>query len=275
MTESGRPLPLRVRIDLAYVGHGFHGWQIQPALRTVQGELSVMLERLLDRPCQPTGAGRTDTGVHARGQVAHVDLRNQMEVARVGGALAKIVPDDIHIHAVRQVSPFFGARGSATARRYSYRMRWTRNIFDAYAFHVIKPVDRHTMDAACECFQGLRDFSSFCKTSSLRDDNTCNVDRCDLEWTDDCCIFHIRANRFLHHMVRILVGTLLEVGHGTRRVEDLDHVLAACDRSAAGKMAPAHGLCLEEVSYPDALLDPDFVPPDVTPRPLPADEGED
>ena len=257
----------RARIDLAYVGTAFHGWQIQPALRTVQGELTAMLSRLLDRPCQAAGAGRTDTGVHARGQVAHAELRNDAEVARVCGALAKLAPDDMHILAVREVSPAFDARFSATARRYSYRLRWSRNIFDPHAFEVFRTMDRMAMDAACRRILGTHDFASMCKTGSLKDDNTCCVDLCALEWGDEGCIFNIRANRFLHHMVRNLVALLLEVGQGLRQPEDIDAVLAARDRSAAGKMAPARGLYLEEVSYPEPLLDPGYLPPDFIPRP--------
>ncbi len=267
-------VPPRVRLDVAYVGAGFHGWQIQPAQRTVQGEIAVALERLLQRPCLPTGAGRTDTGVHARGQVAHVELLGAVEVARVRGGLHKILKDDIHILRTREVSPGFSARFSATARRYSYRMRWTRDIFDPHAFHVYRRIDRAAMDAACEQILGARDFSSFCKTDSLKDDNTCDVDRCALEWSDQGCIFHIRANRFLHHMVRNLIGTVLEVGYGNRRPEDIALILAAHDRRAADKMVPAHGLYLEEVSYPESLLDPEYLPPDFNPRPCEADQGD-
>jgi tRNA pseudouridine38-40 synthase len=266
--------PPRVRIDLAYVGTGFHGWQVQPALRTVQGELAAMLERLLARPCLPTGAGRTDTGVHARGQVAHAELRDQREVARVCGALAKLAPDDIQITAVREVSPAFNARLTATARRYAYKLALHRDIFAPHAFVVPWRLDRDAMDAACGPLLGTHDFSSFCKAGSLKDDNTCRVDLCELEWHDQGGIFHIRADRFLHHMVRNLVGLLLEVGRGAVAADDVDRILAARDRREAGMMAPAHGLFLEEVAYPAQLLDPGYLPADFTPRPDPAAEGD-
>ena len=275
MTIDPAQLPPRVRIDLAYVGTAFHGWQVQPGLRTVQGDLAAMLERLLLRPMMPTGAGRTDTGVHAHGQVAHVKLRNHNEVQRVVGALAKLPPDDIHIHEVRQVSPVFNARLQATSRRYSYRLRWTRNIFDPHAFEVLRPLDHQAMEAASRRFLGEHDYSSFCKTGSLKDENTCRLDLCALEWTDQGCIFRVRANRFLHHMVRNMVGLLLEIGRGVRQPEDVDAVLAARSRTAAGMMAPAHGLFLDEVTYPDELLDPGYLPPDYTPWPHEAAEGDD
>ncbi len=262
----------RVRIDLAYVGTGFHGWQIQPDRRTVQGELAGILTRLLQRPAQPTGAGRTDAGVHARGQVAHLELATAAEVLRVGRALPKMVPDDLQVLGVAAVSPAFDARHSAIARRYAYRLQWRRNIFDPHAFHVPWRVDRDAMDAACARLRGTHDFRSFCKTGSLKADNTCRVEVCGLEWTDRGGIFHVRADRFLHHMVRNLVGVLLEVGRGARRPEDLDRILAAGDRRAAGMMAPAHGLFLEEVVYPPQLLDPRYVPADAPRRPAAAAE---
>jgi tRNA pseudouridine38-40 synthase len=257
----------RVRIDLAYVGTGFHGWQVQPDLRTVQGELARALARLLARDALPTGAGRTDAGVHALGQVAHVELRDAREVARVCGALAKLAPDDVAVHAVREVSPAFDARRSATWRCYRYRVHWRRNIFDPHAFVVPWRLDRDAMEATAARLPGTHDFASFCKADSLRDDNTCRVERCTLEWSAEGCILRIRADRFLHHMVRNLVGFLLEVGRGARAPETLDAVLAARDRRAAGMMAPAHGLFLDEVGYPDRLLDPGYLPDAFTPRP--------
>jgi tRNA pseudouridine38-40 synthase len=259
----------RVRLDLAYVGSGFCGWQIQPDQRTVQGELADRLERLLGRVCRPVGAGRTDTGVHARGQVAHVELASPAEVLRICRALPKLCPADIQILAAYPVSPAFNARLSATGRRYAYRLQLKRNLFDPFAFQVPWRLDREAMNAACVRLRGSHDFSSFCKTGSLQADNHCRVDLCALEWETDGGILHIRADRFLHHMVRNLVGVLVEIGCGRRRPEDLDRILAARDRRQAGMMAPAHGLFLEEVTYPSELLDPAYRPLD---RPTPAGE---
>lgn len=265
----------RIRIDLAYVGEDFYGWQMQPDRRSVQGDLAAMLERLVDRRCIPVGAGRTDAGVHARGQVAHVELANAAEVARVCGALSKLQPADIHITAVRPVSVAFNARHSATARRYAYRLKFERNIFDCCAFQVPRWLDQDAMNAACRFFKGDHDFSSFCKTGSLKENNHCAVDLCALEWSAEGGIFHIRANRFLHHMVRNLVGLLVEIGRDQRATHEVEAILAAQDRQAAGKMSPAHGLFLEEVYYPDELMDPDYLPPDYHDRPhKTADEGD-
>jgi tRNA pseudouridine38-40 synthase len=279
VTTSATPRLPRVRLDLAYVGAGFSGWQMQPDRRTVQGELADRLERLLGRDCRPVGAGRTDTGVHARGQVAHVVLQGAAEVLRVCRALPKLCQDDIQILAARAVSPAFDARRSATSRRYAYRLCLMRNLFDPFAFHVPWRLDRDAMNAACARVRGVHDFTSFCKAGSLKTDNHCHMDLCALEWDDNVGILHIRADRFLHHMVRNLVGVLVEVGRGRRQPADLDRILEARDRRQAGMTAPAHGLFLEEVTYPPALLDPGYLPPDPAPvdpaRPAAAAEGDE
>lgn len=253
------PGQTRLRIDLAYQGRDFYGWQIQPQHRTVQGELSRQCSRLLGRQSIPVGAGRTDAGVHARGQVAHVDVANEDEAQRLIGALPKLVPADILIKDIRQVSPHFNARFSAIARRYSYRMFFGRDIFREHEWQVSFKLDRQVMDAAAATFLGTHDFSSFCRTASLKEaGNVCEVDLCAFEWQERSAIFQVRANRFLHHMVRIMVGTLAEIGRGNRPLESMGPVLAARDRSQAGCMAPAQGLFLEEVYYPDIIREPQW-----------------
>lgn len=273
MPPVNGPLPPRLRLDLAYRGDGFHGWQVQPGLRTVQGEVGACLERLLGRPCLPIGAGRTDTGVHARGQVAHVTLRDDAEAARVARSLPGMVPDDILVHGARRVSPAFDARRCATHRRYAYTLLTAPDLFRPFAWRVGWTLDRGAMDLACGNLLGVHDFTSFCRTASLRDDNRCRVDACGFEWGESWGIFHVQADRFLHNMVRNLVGVLVEVGRGRRRPDDLVAVLAARDRRAAGMRAPAHGLCLIEVGYPTAYDDPGYVPSGYTAAAAAPDEG--
>ncbi|MBU0741706.1 tRNA pseudouridine(38-40) synthase TruA [bacterium] len=251
-----------VRIDLAYDGTDFHGWQIQPGLRTVQGELSRLLAKLLGRGAVPTGAGRTDAGVHALGQVAHVAGLNTDEAQRVCRALSAMAPGDLDIRAVREVSPSFDARFSARWRHYAYRLGFRRDIFRRRAeWQVNRDLDRAALDAAAAHVPGERDFSSFCKTASLRENNRCDVRLCRFDWADDSAIFQIRADRFLHHMVRTLVGTLVEVGCGQREPADMIAILTARDRRAAGSMAPPHGLYLAAVGYPQQLDDPAYTDP--------------
>lgn len=256
----------RLRIDVAYVGSEFHGWQIQPDARSVQGDMRDGLTRLLGRVAIPVGAGRTDAGVHARGQVAHLTVNNADEVERVTRALPRLMPGDIDIKAVRRVSPSFNARHSAVARRYSYRLVQMRDIFRPHAWHIFRPIDREAMNRAAADFVGSHDFSSFCKAKSLKKDhNLCDVGHCVFDWADDSAIFHVQANRFLHHMVRVMVGTLVEIGRGERSADEIPRILADRNRSASGRMAPAQGLFLEEVLYPERFLDPDFIDPDYPP----------
>lgn len=251
-----------VRIDLAYRGTDFHGWQHQRGLRTVQGELAGMLARLLGRPVLPVGAGRTDAGVHARGQVCHLLVDSEDEAERIMRALPRLTVADLQILAVCQVSPAFDARFSALARRYSYQLRFGRDIFRPHlAWEIAGDLDQDAMVAATFHFLGTHDFTSFCKASSLHaDSNACEVDLCDFQWRGDSAIFHVRANRFLHHMVRNLMGTLWEVGQGRRSPSDIPAILDARERRRAGCTAPAHGLYLEEVTYPPELLDPAYRP---------------
>ena len=253
---------LRLRLDIAYVGTAFHGWQEQPDQRTVQGEMKRAVSFLLGRPATPVGAGRTDAGVHARGQVAHLTVGNLDEFERLKRALQRRLPDDIFIRDIRVVSPEFHAIQSATSRRYSYFLSFRQDIFKPHEWQLHWKLDRSAMDEAVACFRGVHDFSSFCKTSSLKDDgNVCRLDLCAFEWDADSAIFQVRGNRFLHHMVRIMVGTLVEVGRGERTAAEMPGILAARDRSEAGCMAPARGLFMEEIEYPMSLLDPDFREP--------------
>lgn len=245
---------VRLRLDIAYVGTEFHGWQIQPDFRTVQGVLREHLTRLLGRQVTPVGAGRTDAGVHARGQVAHVTVANENEAERVIRALGRMCDADVQITAAGRVSPAFNARFSARSRCYSYHLSLVRDIFRPHAWYVYHPLDRMAMDRAAEAFLGDHDFTSFCKASSLKDaGNRCQVSHCAFEWGADSAIFRVKANRFLHHMVRNMVGLLVAVGRGEYPAGAVEEVLAACCRSAAGSMAPARGLFLEEVDYPAAL----------------------
>ncbi len=252
MSEGER---IRMRVDLAYDGTDFHGWARQPGQRTVQGELAAALERLLARRVVPVGAGRTDAGVHARGQVCSFDVRDDREAARVARGLPGLAPRDVQVLAVRRAEPGFSARFSAVARRYAYHLLWGRDVFRArYAVTVAGRLDREAMEAAAALVPGERDFTSLAKAGTVTAERggRCAVDLCRFEWRPDSAILHVRADRFLHNMVRVLAGTLVETGLGRRRPEDLAAVLAARDRRLAGRTMPPRGLFLEEVSYPAA-----------------------
>jgi tRNA pseudouridine38-40 synthase len=252
---------VRIRLDVAYDGAGFHGWAAQPGLRTVEGELSAALATVLRVPAvELTCAGRTDTGVHARGQVVHVDLAELPDggdrlARRVNGVLA----DDLRVRRAAEAPDGFDARFSASWRRYAYRVADRPALVDplrrGYVLAWPRPVDETLMNAAAPALVGEHDFASFCRQ---REGATTIRTLLDLRWSrgaDGLLVAHVRADAFCHSMVRSLVGCLLAIGEGRRSVEWAAEVLAAKRRDSAVTVAPAHGLTLEEVGYPpDAEL---------------------
>lgn len=265
---------VRLRIDLAYDGGGFHGWAAQPGLRTVQGQveqaLAVALRRreadgtLLRVPV--VCAGRTDTGVHARGQVLHVDTTAEELAASAGRSpeppldalvrrLGGILPDDVVVRSVREAPEGFDARFSATWRRYVYRVADRPASVDPLTrSHVLawrRPLSLEALQAASGPLVGLHDFAAFCKQ---REGATTVRTLLDLTWVrrdDGVLEATVRADAFCHSMVRALVGCLLAVGEGRRDVTWPAEVLGAGSRSPEVTVAHAHGLTLEEVGYPD------------------------
>ncbi|CAB4764504.1 unannotated protein [freshwater metagenome] len=264
---------MRLRIDLAYDGSGFHGWAAQPGLRTVQGEVEQALAVALRRRT-PTGellrvpvvcAGRTDTGVHARGQVLHVDTTAEELAASAGRSpepplealqrrLAGILPADVVVRRVVEAADGFDARFSATWRRYVYRVADRPGSVDPLTrSHVLawsRPLSLDVLAEASAPLLGLHDFAAFCKQ---REGATTVRTLLDLSWVrrpDGVLEATVRADAFCHSMVRALVGCLLATGEGRRPVDWPAAVLASASRSPEVTVAPAHGLTLEEVAYP-------------------------
>ena len=250
--STSSDVALVARLEIAYDGGGFHGWQVQPGLRTVQGDLVDRLVRLVPLEGLPPGAGRTDAGVHARGQVATLPLADPQLLGRLQRALPRMVPADMVVRSVRAEAPGFHARFSATARRYSYHLMDSRDPL-LRRTHYQLPASRLDMDRVLEASAALigeHDYASFCKAASLEvGKSICRVGRADWEREGDAWVFHIQADRFLHSMVRSIVGTLVEIGRGQRPVDAIPTILEARRRESAGHLAPAHGLCLEEVEY--------------------------
>ncbi len=255
---------MRIRLDVAYDGTGFHGWAAQPGLRTVEGELSAALATVLRVPSVDlTCAGRTDAGVHARGQVVHTDLEAPPDPADALGPLARrlngILVDDLRVRRIVAAPAGFDARFSAIWRRYAYRVADRPEAVDPLRRgHVLrwgKPLDNERMNAAALSLVGEHDFAAFCKQ---REGATTIRTLLDLLWSreaDGLLVAHVRADAFCHSMVRSLVGCLVAVGEGRRDVAWAGSVLAAGVRDSAVTVAPAHGLTLEEVGYPpDAEL---------------------
>lgn len=258
---------VRVRLDIAYDGTDFAGWARQDGLRTVAGELEAAITTVLrlPSPAELTVAGRTDAGVHARGQVAHVDVPEQNWVAVVGrlptdpaGALvhrlAGILPRDVRVHAARVAAPGFDARFAALWRRYAYRIGDASGGVDPLRrSHVLwhpRRLDLAAMDAAANSLTGEHDFAAFCK---LREGATTIRTLTRFAWSRDNDGFlaaDVQADAFCHHMVRALVGACLSVGEGRRPVGWVAQVLASREKDSAVQIVPAHGLMLEEVCYP-------------------------
>jgi tRNA pseudouridine38-40 synthase len=262
---------VRLRLDLAYDGSDFSGWARQPGLRTVQGEIEQALGRILRLdPVMLTVAGRTDAGVHARGQVAHVDvppesletldgnrpgpLGTDERLAALVRRLAGVLPPDVRIFRVSVAPEGFDARFSALWRRYAYRVSDAPGGCDPLRRHEIhwhnRPLDLDAMNAAASRLLGEHDFAAFCKK---REGATTIRELQRLDWArdpDGVLVATVVADAFCHSMVRALVGSLLAVGDGRRPVEWPAEVLAAGVRDTGVHVAPARGLCLEEVRYP-------------------------
>lgn len=248
----------RFRIDLAYDGTAFHGWARQPGLRTVQHELETAIATVLrlDEHPQLTCAGRTDAGVHARGQVAHVDLETNAAVLE--RRLRRIVPDDIRIHGVRVVPDEFDARFAALERRYVYRLTDHPAGPDVLGRNMIvpwpRPLDVDAMNAAAAHLVGEHDFAAFCKqrdgATTVRTLRELHTDRSGEEISTT-----VRADAFCHSMVRALMGCLVAIGEHKHEPDWAAGILAAKQRDPRVKVMPARGLVLEAVEYPaDAEL---------------------
>jgi tRNA pseudouridine38-40 synthase len=240
-----------VRLDIEYDGSGFRGWARQPALRTVQGELETALATVLREPVELTVAGRTDTGVHARGQVASFDTPAEPppDLAR---SLNGLGPDDIGVTAATVAADGFDARRDARSRTYRYRLhaRSAPSPFEqGRALWWPHRVDRESLDACAAALIGTHDFTAFTPTQT--DHVRFDRDVFAAAWTQDGAIleFEITADAFMRNMVRALVGTQLEVASGRRTPASFAQLLAGAPRSAGGNPAPPHGLYLEKVSY--------------------------
>lgn len=240
-----------VRLDIEYDGAGFRGWARQPGLRTVQGELETALATVLREPAELTVAGRTDTGVHALGQVASFQVSTDPpeDLAR---RLNGLCPDDVAVTAAAVVADGFDARRDAKARSYRYRLlaRSSPSPFEqGRALWWPHRVDREALHACAAALRGTHDFTAFTPTQT--DHVRFDRDVEDASWEDegDRLSFLITADAFMRNMVRALVGTQLEVGSGRRSVENFIQLLEGAPRSAAGETAPPHGLYLESVTY--------------------------
>lgn len=248
---------MRIRIDLSYDGAGFRGWATQPGLRTVQGTLEEAIATVLrlDSPAAVTCAGRTDAGVHARGQVVHVDLPDDVDATTLGRRLRRILPEDVAVRDAVVAPDGFDARFSALQRRYAYRLQDRPEAVDPLHRATVvawpRALDVEAMRAAGDLLVGEHDFAAFCRR---REGATTIRTLLELrpERSDGLLVTTVRADAFCHSMVRALMGALVAVGEGRHEPSWAREVLLGGERDSRVKVMPAHGLVLEEVVYPDA-----------------------
>ncbi|MCX8072172.1 MAG: tRNA pseudouridine(38-40) synthase TruA [Candidatus Binatia bacterium] len=250
---------MRYRLVVQYEGTAYAGWQVQPRARTVQGEFERALATLTGQAVRVLAAGRTDAGVHAAGQVISFALDRAWEPGVLVRALNALTPEDISVLAADVVPEDFHPRRWAISRLYTYRI-WNHRVLSPfwrrYAWHVVPALDVEAMQAAAAKVCGEHDFSAFRAAGCEARHPVRCVLRSSLLREGEILVYSIEANGFLRHMVRNLVGTLVEVGLGKRAPEEVDELLAARKRTLAGPTAPAHGLCLSAVRYPDPLAKP-------------------
>ena len=241
-----------LKFTLAYDGTRFVGWQRQAAGQSIQGLLEDALARFEGGPITVHGAGRTDAGVHARGQVASACVTFTHDLATLARALNAQLPDDIRVMDVAEVASDFHARFSARSKTYTYEMRTTplANPFDrAYVWHLPEPLDLDAMRAAAAALTGTHDFAAFQSTGTEMSATVRTIYRSELISETGLLTYEISGDGFLRHMVRAIVGTLVEIGRGWRPAQTMGDLVAGGTRADAGATAPAHGLFLVRVDY--------------------------
>ena len=245
----------RYKLTIEYDGTPFSGWQIQDNALTVQGALETAVKATCGEDVRVHGAGRTDAGVHARGQVAHVDLERDWSPFRLSEGLNALChPHPVAVLGAERVSPDFDARHSATARHYLYRVvnRRAPLTFERSCAWRLKPrLDAEAMHAAARVLIGRHDFSTFRDSQCQANSPIRTLDRLDVRREGDDILFEASARSFLHRQVRSMVGTLVEVGAGRWSAGEFKAAFEAADRSRCGPVAPPHGLYLVRVDYSD------------------------
>lgn len=252
-----------VQLVLQYDGAGFAGWQRQPDQRTVQAELEGALSQICDAPTVALGAGRTDAGVHARGQSVGVRVPEKWSPFPLRRALNGTLPDDIWVAAVHEMRPTFHARFSAIARRYQYYVGTDEQSHSPFRrrweWGPGRAIDRGILDAEAAALLGEHVFRAFAVsgTAPETDEHRCRIVEASWEERPGGLVFTVEANRFLHHMVRFLVGTMIDAASGRRAAGSVAALLTAADNQETSPPAPAHALFLDAVRYPgDLYLEP-------------------
>jgi tRNA pseudouridine38-40 synthase len=242
----------RIKLTIEYFGSPFSGWQRQPDQHTVQGVLEAALKQITQEDCQLTVAGRTDTGVHATAQVAHFDTAYDRPLEQLKASLNHFGKPNIAVVDIAEVDAEFHARFSATTRHYCYKILNRANpspLWQERALFIRHALDIDAMQKAITPFKGELDCSSLRSSECQSSTPMCRIDYATVERDGDFVLFKIGGNHFLHNMVRITVGTLIDIGQGKRMPEDFMKILDAKDRTQAGDTIASHGLYLTRVDY--------------------------
>lgn len=241
------------KLTIAYDGSRYYGWEHQPNTEmTIQGKLENVLSLMTGASVEVIGAGRTDAGVHAKAMIANVFLDTQMQAEEIRDYMNRYLPDDICVNEVKKAGERFHSRYNALGKTYCYTcyVGDTKPVFDRkYVYTLDGKPDIGAMRAAAEILKGEHDFASFCSNPRMKKSTVRNVDRIDIVQNGAYLTFTYHGTGFLQHMVRILTGTLLEVGYGKRTPESMRELIEAKNRSLAGATAPAQGLCMMKVDY--------------------------
>ena len=245
------------KMIISYDGTRYYGWEHQPGQpMTIQGKLETVLSRMIqvpeDHPVVVIGAGRTDAGVHARAMTANVILDTDMNESQIHEYMNRYLPDDISVNELKQCADRFHSRFKAIGKTYCYTCWFgkAKPVFDRkYVTVLEKMPDLEAMRKAAALLTGMHDYKSFCGNSHMKKSTIRVVDSIEIRQKGSYIRLFFHGNGFLQNMVRIMTGTLLEVGYGKRKPEDMTAILESCDRKAAGQTAPACGLCLMSVDY--------------------------
>lgn len=244
---------MRYFLEIAYDGTNYHGWQIQPNAVTVQQVLNDCLSTVLRETVETIGSGRTDTGVHAEQQFVHVDISGNLNKEEACYRFNRILPHDIAVKNIYEAAPDAHARFDAISRTYEYRISLVNNPFlHAYSHYLSRQPDINLMNEAAMALLNFEDFTTFSKVKGDTKHYRCHIFQAYWQLqTQNMLVFTIRANRFLRGMVRLIVGSLLDVGSGKLSISDFKNAVAIQDRRMASAAAPAAGLFLTKVEYPE------------------------
>jgi tRNA pseudouridine38-40 synthase len=262
MTCAEQPAQRTIKMVIAYDGTGFCGWQAQPGRRTVQDEIEQVLRRVVNHPLSIHGAGRTDSGVHAAGQVAHFVTTSTIPADNIRRAVGSRLPPDIGLVRVCEVPAEFHATLSAVSKLYRYRLwndshRPVEHHLQRYTYHCWRPLDVGLMQEAAAYFVGHQDFAAMASQGGKQRLTTCRtLYRCDVYRHYQEVRVEVEGSGFLYNMVRNMVGTLVEVGRGRWTPQKVRDILASGDRANAGQTLPAHGLCMQWVKYVPGVFRP-------------------